>query len=189
MTAERRAARSVAAFVPQMLYAVPGRASSSSSSRASKQLLIIELSYTAQFYKYLRTVIDLPAGRTHVFKRSGGKNLTVSEVEIEIRKRLKSRLREGGAGMTHDRGDGYKPDDYKIDLKPVWCPGCGDFGVAQRALSRDGGAAARAVEHGRRLGHRLLVAAARVRRDVRIQQPARPRAADRDRHQGRAARS
>ncbi|HYM60830.1 MAG TPA: 2-oxoacid:ferredoxin oxidoreductase subunit beta [Thermoanaerobaculia bacterium] len=22
-----------------------------------------------------------------------------------------------------------KPNDYKTDLKPVWCPGCGDFGV------------------------------------------------------------
>jgi 2-oxoglutarate ferredoxin oxidoreductase subunit beta len=23
----------------------------------------------------------------------------------------------------------YSPNDYKSDLKPVWCPGCGDFGV------------------------------------------------------------
>jgi len=23
----------------------------------------------------------------------------------------------------------YSPTDYKTDLKPVWCPGCGDFGV------------------------------------------------------------
>jgi 2-oxoglutarate/2-oxoacid ferredoxin oxidoreductase subunit beta len=23
----------------------------------------------------------------------------------------------------------FKPNDYKTDLKPVWCPGCGDFGV------------------------------------------------------------
>lgn len=23
----------------------------------------------------------------------------------------------------------YKSTDYKTDLKPVWCPGCGDFGV------------------------------------------------------------
>lgn len=30
------------------------------------------------------------------------------------------------------------PNDYKTDLKPVWCPGCGDFGVLNsvyRALS------------------------------------------------------
>lgn len=23
----------------------------------------------------------------------------------------------------------YAPQDYKSDLKPIWCPGCGDFGV------------------------------------------------------------
>ncbi len=23
----------------------------------------------------------------------------------------------------------FQPGDYKTDLKPVWCPGCGDFGV------------------------------------------------------------
>ena len=49
------------------------------------ELLVIELSYTAQFYKYLRTFMDLPA-RTRVFKRSGGKELTVAEVLAEIRR-------------------------------------------------------------------------------------------------------
>ncbi|MGZ6971101.1 MAG: hypothetical protein ACXVID_05525, partial [Thermoanaerobaculia bacterium] len=49
-----------------------------------KHVLVVELSYAAQFYHYLRTFIDLPAGRTHVFKRSGGKHLTVSEVDAEI---------------------------------------------------------------------------------------------------------
>ncbi len=32
-----------------------------------------------------------------------------------------------------------KPGDYKSDLKPVWCPGCGDFGVLNalyRAMAR-----------------------------------------------------
>ncbi len=32
----------------------------------------------------------------------------------------------------------YTPNEYKSDLKPVWCPGCGDFGVLNslyRALS------------------------------------------------------
>ena len=23
----------------------------------------------------------------------------------------------------------FKPGDYKSTLNPVWCPGCGDFGV------------------------------------------------------------
>ena len=22
-----------------------------------------------------------------------------------------------------------KPNDFKSELKPIWCPGCGDFGV------------------------------------------------------------
>jgi len=34
-----------------------------------------------------------------------------------------------------------EPKDYKSDLKPIWCPGCGDFGVLQalyRALASVG---------------------------------------------------
>jgi len=33
----------------------------------------------------------------------------------------------------------FKPGDYKSDLKPVWCPGCGDYGVLSalhRALAQ-----------------------------------------------------
>jgi 2-oxoglutarate ferredoxin oxidoreductase subunit beta len=32
----------------------------------------------------------------------------------------------------------FQPKDYKSELKPIWCPGCGDFGVLQslyRALA------------------------------------------------------
>ena len=35
----------------------------------------------------------------------------------------------------------FQPKDYKSDLKPIWCPGCGDFGVVQgiyRALAAIG---------------------------------------------------
>jgi 2-oxoglutarate/2-oxoacid ferredoxin oxidoreductase subunit beta len=37
--------------------------------------------------------------------------------------------------------DVYVAKDYKSDLKPIWCPGCGDFGVVQaiyRALAAIG---------------------------------------------------
>ena len=37
--------------------------------------------------------------------------------------------------------DTFQPKDYKSDLKPIWCPGCGDFGVVQaiyRALTAIG---------------------------------------------------
>jgi hypothetical protein len=50
-----------------------------------KQVVVIEISYAAQFYKYLRTFTTLPEN-TIIFKRSGGKNLTVSEVDDQIRK-------------------------------------------------------------------------------------------------------
>jgi 2-oxoglutarate/2-oxoacid ferredoxin oxidoreductase subunit alpha len=73
----------VAAFVPQMLYPFPKK-ELEAFLKGVKHILVVELSYAAQFYKYLRTFIDLPAGRTHVFKRSGGKHLTVAEVDAEI---------------------------------------------------------------------------------------------------------
>ena len=36
----------------------------------------------------------------------------------------------------------YKAKDYKSDLKPIWCPGCGDYTVLNsitRALAELGG--------------------------------------------------
>ncbi len=76
---------SVAAFVPQMIYPFPKRQFLEFLASVD-ELLVVELSYTAQFYKYLRTFLTLPEGRTHVFKRSGGKDLTVAEVADEIDK-------------------------------------------------------------------------------------------------------
>ncbi len=76
----------VAAFVPQVLYPFP-TAPFSKFLGGVKEVLVMEISFAAQFYKYLRTFLDLP-DRVHVFKRSGGKNLTVPEVEEQIRKLL-----------------------------------------------------------------------------------------------------
>ena len=76
---------SVAAFVPQMLYPFPKHQFQEFLASVD-EILIVELSYTAQFYKYLRTFLDLPEGRTHVFKRSGGKDLTGDEVKEQIEK-------------------------------------------------------------------------------------------------------
>ena len=75
----------VAAFVPQVLYPFPKRPFQEFLA-GLKKLLVVEISYSAQFYKYLRTFLDLPAGRTRVYKRSGGKNLSVAEVDAEIGK-------------------------------------------------------------------------------------------------------
>jgi len=75
----------VAAFAPRILMPLPKRAIEEFVA-TSRELLIIELSHAEQFYKYLRTEIDLPRERTHVFARSGGKNLTVSEVIDEVQR-------------------------------------------------------------------------------------------------------
>lgn len=79
------AGRKVAAFVPQMIYPFPEKELAAFMASCEK-LLVVELSYTAQFYTYLRTFADLPKGRTHLYSRSGVKNLTVTEVEEQIRK-------------------------------------------------------------------------------------------------------
>jgi 2-oxoglutarate ferredoxin oxidoreductase subunit alpha len=51
-------------------------------------LLVVEVSYAAQFTQHLRTQVDLPRAKTTVHSRSGGKTLTASEVEIELRRLL-----------------------------------------------------------------------------------------------------
>ncbi len=77
----------VSAFVPQLLYPFPYH-EVNEYLKSVDNVIVIELSYSAQFYKYLRTFLDLPEARTFVFKRSGGKNLTVGEVEDKIQKVL-----------------------------------------------------------------------------------------------------
>jgi len=77
----------ISAFVPQLLYPFPEH-EFGHFLRGVRDILIFELSYSAQFYKYLRTFLDLPDGHTYLFKRSGGKNLTVGEVEDKIQKVL-----------------------------------------------------------------------------------------------------
>ncbi len=77
----------VSAFVPQLLYPFPYH-EFQDYIKTVREVIVVELSYSAQFYKYLRTFLDLPEGHTYVFKRSGGKNLTVGEVEDKIQKVL-----------------------------------------------------------------------------------------------------
>lgn len=74
----------VSAFVPQVLYPFPYH-EFEDYLKTVRDVIVMELSYSAQFYKYLKTFLTLPAN-TFVFKRSGGKNLTVTEVEGRIRK-------------------------------------------------------------------------------------------------------
>jgi 2-oxoglutarate/2-oxoacid ferredoxin oxidoreductase subunit alpha len=79
VTALNASGRRVAAFVPRILAPLP-TAEIQAFADACDQLLVIELSHSAQFHQYLRSQIDLPRGKTQVYARSGGKALTVSEV-------------------------------------------------------------------------------------------------------------
>ena len=69
--------------MPRMLYPYPKEEVKEFLDTVD-QLIVVELSYAAQFHKYLRTFADLPQD-TVVYKRSGAKNLTVGEVEHQIR--------------------------------------------------------------------------------------------------------
>ena len=57
-------------------------------------LLVVEVSYSAQFTQHLRTQVDLPRARTKVYSRSGGKALAASEVEAELRRLLVNHVQE-----------------------------------------------------------------------------------------------
>ncbi|HVR39086.1 MAG TPA: 2-oxoacid:acceptor oxidoreductase subunit alpha [Thermoanaerobaculia bacterium] len=77
----------VAALAPRILLPLPKREIERFVAFASN-VLVIELSYSQQFYRYLRTEIDLPRDRTRVYARSGAKNLSVSEVIAEAQKTI-----------------------------------------------------------------------------------------------------
>ncbi len=73
-----------AAFVPRLLAPLPVAALESFLASCG-DVIVTELSFAGQFYRYLRTAVDLPRGRTHVFARSGGKSLGVSEIVDQVR--------------------------------------------------------------------------------------------------------
>ena len=81
------AGKKISAFVPQVLYPFP-RHEFEEYLKNVQEVIVVELSFSAQFYKYLKTFLTLPEGHTFVFKRSGGKNLTVVEVEEKIERVL-----------------------------------------------------------------------------------------------------
>ncbi len=78
--------RRIAAFVPQILHPLPTEEIQKFIGQVDR-LLVIELSFSAQFYTYLRSQLTLPP-ETRVYARSGGKLLGIDEVESEIEKLL-----------------------------------------------------------------------------------------------------
>ena len=77
----------VGAFVPRILAPLP-KSVMQAFIDACDALLIVELSYAQQFHQYLRSQLDLPKSKTHVFARSGGKPLGVSEIISKVRQLL-----------------------------------------------------------------------------------------------------
>jgi 2-oxoglutarate ferredoxin oxidoreductase subunit alpha len=73
----------VAAFIPELLYPFP-KHELEAFIKPLKRIIVLELSYSAQFYKYLRTFLELPEERVLLKKRSGGEFLGVAEVESAI---------------------------------------------------------------------------------------------------------
>ena len=77
----------VAAFVPQMIEPLPA-AELQKFVDSCANVLVIELSFAAQFHQYLRTKIDLPRNKTKVHARSGGRSLSVTEIIAEAARLL-----------------------------------------------------------------------------------------------------
>ena len=123
---------SVSAFIPRILMPFPKKALLEYMASV-KTLVFLEVNFVGQLYHYLRTLVDLPAG-TRVFARSGGMNLSVTEVKSRIESVLDRKRRPRGGDRVSSVVETpalprFQPGDYKSDLKPVWCAGCGDYGV------------------------------------------------------------
>ena len=73
----------VAVFAPRMISPLP-KEEMQEFIDSCDQILIVELSFSAQFEQYLRTQVDLPKGRTHLLARSGGKPLGTTEIIAKI---------------------------------------------------------------------------------------------------------
>ena len=74
----------VAGFVPRLIVPLPIADLEKFISDCDR-LMVTELSYSEQLYRYLRTQVDLPKAKTTVFARSGGRPLGVTEVIEQAR--------------------------------------------------------------------------------------------------------
>ena len=129
-----RASRVQAARAVAALSRWPRR-STASSSHAVRAGLVVEQSHQGQLYRILRMFVDVPAG----VRVAGAPRRQPVPARGDRRPRARARSRaaaRAGRRPADRRSDGdtctrsqYQAKDYKSDLKPIWCPGCGDFGV------------------------------------------------------------
>ena len=75
--------KDIGVFAPRMIAPLPAK-DLQEFIDSCEQILIVELSFSGQFHKYLRSEVDLPKGRTHALARSGGKSLGAIEVMQKI---------------------------------------------------------------------------------------------------------
>ncbi len=73
----------IKALIPKILYPVP-EAHIRNFISTLKKILVIEMSYSKQFYYYLKSFADLPK-EAKLFKRSGGAPFTVEEIRNAIK--------------------------------------------------------------------------------------------------------
>jgi 2-oxoglutarate ferredoxin oxidoreductase subunit alpha len=83
----------VGVFAPRMITPLPSH-DLQVFIDSCEAILVVEVSYAAQFTQHLRTQVDLPRWKTTVYSRSGGKNLAASEVENELQRILTNRSQE-----------------------------------------------------------------------------------------------
>ena len=73
----------VGVCIPELIHPLPNRLAGFVSSL--EKLLVVEMSYSAQFYHYLRSQIDLPPD-TEVYARAGGMSLSRQELSGPVTK-------------------------------------------------------------------------------------------------------
>lgn len=67
----------IAVCVPELIHPVPERIGE--FLRSAERLLVVEMNYSGQLHRYLRSEVDLP-GRTEVYARAGGRPFSREEL-------------------------------------------------------------------------------------------------------------
>ena len=133
-------------LVPKLLYPVAEEIYREFFASLRK-CLVIEQSHQGQLYRLIRMWVPVPP-EFQALAKSGSNPITPEEVLDEIRRAwrepLQPSVRNRRPAMSTEcplSPEVFTTKDYRSSLKPIWCPGCGDFGVVTaiyRALAAIG---------------------------------------------------